>query len=241
MNKFEKEIRDFPDCPAFSALRIALQRPDMEKRTLDAVEVKRHSLLRCLSKEIFGTENNFNLVMEEVVNELSNNYEHYESRITRTFEKTLRNTVGNVFGNIKGNANRAKFVKERIEDDLPCGNLVLSLACTFFQTTIYVLRINDTIDSTESFWKAYEKVRRRKIDLRKCTSFSKPCNKIRPFYITLLQTGSEQFCRIVPKLASCNCEMNPPITRCDLTDSSEPFSQGMGKSNDRTPEQKIWI
>lgn len=230
MNKFEKEIRNFPVCPAFSVLRIALQRPDMEERTLDAVEVKTHSLLRCLSKEIFGTENNVDLLMEELVNELSNNFEQYELRIKETFENILRNTVGNDFGNIKGNEKRAKLVKERIEDDLPCGDLVLWLACNFFQTTIYVLRIKDTIESTTSFWAAYEKEKRR--ELRKRISFPKRCPQTRSFYITLLQTGSEQFCRIVPKKASCNCVLHAPTIPNSLTDSSERFSHGMSKSND---------
>lgn len=229
MNKFEKEIRDFPVCPAFSALRIALQRPDMEERTLDAVEVKRHSLLRCLSKEIFGTENNVDLLMEELVNELSNNFEQYELSIKETFEKTLRNTVGNVFGNIKGNKNRAKFVKERIEDDLPCGDLVLLLACNFFQTTIYVLRIINTINSTKSIWSEYKMGTKRRRELRKRTSFPKKCSQTRPFYITLLQTGSEQFCRIVPKKASCNCVLHAPTTPNCLRDSSVMFFQGMSK------------
>lgn len=70
--------------------------------------------------------------MEEVVNELFNNYEYYELCIIRIFEKILRNMVGNVFGNIKGNVNWVKFVKERIEDDFLCGNLVLSFVCIFF-------------------------------------------------------------------------------------------------------------
>lgn len=72
----------------------------------------------------------------------------------------------------KGCKNMEKFVKERTEDDLPCDELLLWLACTFFKTTIYVLRVSETKTSTESFWTDFINVRSRNKDSTNM-SFSK--------------------------------------------------------------------
>lgn len=110
----------------------------------------------------------------------------------------------------------AKFVKERIEDDLPCDELLLWLACTFFRTTIYILRVRDSKTSTESFWTEYIKVRSRNSDPTKMPYFKK-CPKTNTYVITLLETESNYY-RIVPKQASCNCVLDIPVVPDHQTD-----------------------
>ena len=77
MDMFENEFRRFPICSVYSSINIAEQRVDMKERTVDCVEDTRHSLLRCLSKEIFGSENHFETLMKELTNELMQNMEQY--------------------------------------------------------------------------------------------------------------------------------------------------------------------
>ena len=77
IDMFEIEFQNFPICSAYSSLNIAEQRVDMKERTVDCVEDTRHSLLRCLSKEIFGSENHFETLMKELTNELMQNMEQY--------------------------------------------------------------------------------------------------------------------------------------------------------------------
>ena len=104
----------------------------------------------------------------------------------------------------------SKFIKQRIEDELPCDELLLWLACTFFQTPIFVLRIIDTKTSTESFWTEYAKIRLRTKDSRKTAKFARKCSRSSRCYITLLDTGYMQYHRIVPKQNVCNCGLEMP-------------------------------
>lgn len=220
-NNFDMEIRDFPACSAYSSVRIAMQRNDMGKRTIDCVEINQHSLLRCLSKEIFGTEKNVDLLIEELCNEFSNNVESYIHFVGEKIIKAYEESGGKIQNNRSSNEKLAKFVKERIEDDLPCDELLLWLACTFFQTTIFVLRVTDTKTSTESFWTEYAMVRRRRKDPTRRTSFSRRCSKEKTYYITLFESGSKLYHRIVPKQASCNCALDAPTVPDHNADATE--------------------
>nr|XP_034334563.1 uncharacterized protein LOC105345630 [Crassostrea gigas] len=220
-NKFGMEIRDFPACSTFSSVRIAMQRNDMRKRTIDCVEIKQHSLLRCLSKEIFGTEKQVDLLMEELCNEFSNNVESYINFLGRKIIKAYEESGGKIQNNRASNKKLAKFVKERIEDDLPCDDLLLMLACTFFQTTIFVLRVMDTNTLTDSFWTDYAMVRKRRKDPTKRTSFSRRCPNAKTYYITLFESWSKQYYRIVPKQASCNCALDAPAVFDNNADATE--------------------
>lgn len=222
--KFEVELRDFPVCLAFSPLRIAAQRDDMKQRTFDSVETKQHSFFRCLSKEIFGTENNSDILIEELCNELLNNFKIYLPFFGENINKAYQEQIGKDSCDKQDYKNMAKFVKERIEDDLPCDELLLWLACTFFRTTIYVLRVSDTKNSTESFWTEYTKVGSRKTVPIKMP-YSRKCPKTNAYIITLLETGSKHYYRIVPKQSSCNCVLDIPAVPSYKTDPTIYHSQ----------------
>ncbi|XP_061176771.1 uncharacterized protein LOC133185509 [Saccostrea echinata] len=217
---FMTEIRDFPVCTPYSSLRIAMQRNDMEGRTFDSIQFFQHSLLRCLSKEIFGTEQHVDLLLKELCEELLPNILFYEPVIGDETKHAFEATFGKLPQGVKDHEKLAKFVIGRIEDDLPTDELLLWLACTFFQTDIYVLRVKDTKTSTESSWTEFSKLRTRKRNPKKTTRFTSRCPRNKTPYISLIQTESKQFHRIVPKMACCNCVVDIPDKSSNEADST---------------------
>lgn len=210
IGNFEKETRIFPVCTPFSSIRVAMQRTDMRERTIDCVEGKGHSFLRCISKEIFGNEKNIDVLKEILIKEFKDNVKIYCQFIGEEIKRSCKAWVGIVENNTGGYKKLSQFIKVRIEEDLPCDELLLWLACTYFQTPIYVLRITDSDTSTLTSWAKYKKQRRRERDQKKKTSFLKKCLESRKYFICLLETEGKQYCRIVPKLKSCNCFLEKP-------------------------------
>ncbi|XP_078323185.1 uncharacterized protein LOC144622391 [Crassostrea virginica] len=185
-----------------------MQRTDMRERTIDCVEGKGDSLLRCISREIFGNEKNIGVLKEILINEFKENVKIYRPFIGEEIRRSCLACVGVVENNTGGFKKLSQFIKERIEDDLPCDELLLWLTCTYFQTPLYVLRVTDLDTSTVSSWTEYTQLRRRKRDQKKKTTFLKKCSST--YFISLLETEGKQYCRIVPKLKSCNCFLEIP-------------------------------
>ncbi|XP_061176772.1 uncharacterized protein LOC133185510 [Saccostrea echinata] len=217
---FMTEIRDFPVCTPYSSLRIAMQRNDMKGRTFDSIQFFQHSLLRCLSKNIFGTEKHVDLLLKELCGELLQNITTYLPVIGDDINRPYEAAFGKLPQGKKDYEQLAKFVIGRIEDDLPTDDVLLWLACTFFQTNIYVLRVKDTKTSTESFWSEYSKLRTRERKTQKNARVRRKCSKNKTFYISLLQTGSKQFHRIVSKMDCCNCFVDIPDILSSEADST---------------------
>ncbi|XP_061176150.1 uncharacterized protein LOC133185108 [Saccostrea echinata] len=222
---FMMEIRDFPVCTPYSSLRIVMQRNDMKGRTIDSIQFFEHSLLRCLSKEIFGTEQHADLLLKELCEELLQNINPYLQVLGENIIHSYEVTFGNLPQGKKDSQKLAKFVIGRMEYDLPCDDLLLWLACTFFQTDIYVLRVKDTKTSTESSWTEYSKLRTRRRNPEKTKCFTRKCPQNKTPYISLLQTGSKQFHRIVPKMACCNCVLDIPDVSTTEADSTPYHTQ----------------
>ena len=204
----EKDTRIFPVCTPYSSIRVVMQRTDMRERTIDCVEGNGHSLLRCISKEIFGTEKNIGVLKEILIHEFKENVKIYSPFIGEEIKRSCKASVGVVGNDTGGFKKLSQFIKERIEDDLPCDELLLWLTCTYFQTPLYVLRVTDLDTSTLSSWTEYTQLRRRKRDQEKKTTFLKKCSAT--YFISLLETVGKQYCRIVPKLRSCNCFLEIP-------------------------------
>ncbi|XP_062607117.1 uncharacterized protein LOC134268893 [Saccostrea cucullata] len=215
---FMTEIRDFPVCTPYSSLRVAMQRNDMKGRTFDSIQFFEHSFLRCLSKEIFGTEQNVDLLLKELCEELLQNISLYKNVIGGEIEHAYKATFGKNPKDEKDNKKLAQFMIERIEDDLSTDDLLLWVACTFFQTDIYVLRVKDTKTSTESSWTEYSKLRTRKKNPNKTTRFKSKCPRNKTPYISIIESGSKQFHRIVPKMACCNCVLDVPVEHSNEAD-----------------------
>lgn len=229
-NKFEIEFRDFPVSSSFSAILIAKGRTDMRDRTIDCVDgvTSRHSLLRCLSKEIFGTENHYDILISEFSNELLQNITQYRPFIGEDIMKAFKESVGDFTENEDSYEQLAKFIGERIEDDLPCNDLLLWLACTFFQTPIYVLRVHDTNNSTESNWTEYTQLRRKKGEIKK-HSLDRKCLKNSKYYICLLKTAEKLYHRIVSKRKVCNCFSRAPKVP-DRQPDTTPYRTEQGRN-----------
>nr|XP_022291528.1 uncharacterized protein LOC111102888 isoform X2 [Crassostrea virginica] len=223
-NMFQVEVRDFSGCSQFSPIRIAMNMNTMKERTFDCQDYIRHSFLRCLSKEIFGHENHVGILIKEMSDELLQNISEYMPFVGENLRKAYK-AVGKLEDNEKCRENMARLIIERIEDDLPCDELLLKLACTIFQTPIYVFRIEDRDECTLGFWTKYRRVYKRKRDSLKKTSFVKKCQRDRVYYISVLETGIQQYCRIIPKLEPCNCMLEKPNCLLIETDPTEYHSR----------------
>lgn len=225
-SKFENETRNFPTFSPFSSEKIASKRDDMKERTFDCIKNRQHSLMRCLSKEIFGTEKNVDILKTELLNELSQNTETYIPFIGEDIEISCNGLLEKI-KNKRNLPMLTQFLKERIEDDFPCDELLLWLACTYFQTPIYVLRIVEKKTTAESFWTEYAPARTRRRDPAKTTIFASNCIANKTYYITLFETEGRQYQRIVPKFKECNCFLNMPNIQNREDDSTAyPSQQG---------------
>lgn len=96
----------------------------MEKRMIDVVEMKYYFLFWCISKEIFGIENNVNILIKEMCNELNSNFNLY---------KFICEYMKRLFDNLEENLiDFFMFLREKIEDDFFCGDLILWFVSIFF-------------------------------------------------------------------------------------------------------------
>ncbi|XP_062619667.1 uncharacterized protein LOC134281200 [Saccostrea cucullata] len=196
------EIRDFPPCSPYSGLRTVQLRPDMKDRTIDFVEYSDHSLLRCLSKEIFGTEQHCEFLLKELSIEIlqnTNSYLPFLENITKfIFEKK--------FGKMKGSEKEIKelvtFAISRIEDDLPTGDFLLWVISTFFQIDVFVLRFAESQSSAESYWTEYFPLREKKDRYEN--------SRKRQTFLTLIETQTKRYYRVVSKTDVCNCDLIAP-------------------------------
>lgn len=239
--------------PIYSELRLVLDRSDMADRLIDIVSDYTHSLYRCISKDIFGNENQYQEIMKEVMTEIEENSREYGQLLKAEKEQAdtefLKNFKyrDNQFLDILRSQTKilekcAKFFTERIEDGMALGDLELIAAATCFQVPIYVLSASVHEDKTETEWKLFTQIRRRKqphdfLQRRqylagentvfKCLADDE---KVSKFHITLFRNFSGQFHRIAPIRKVCNCLMEPPVVFLPMTHTHSE-DQGMCKLN----------
>uniref|UniRef100_A0A8W8JJA3 Apolipoprotein L3 n=1 Tax=Magallana gigas TaxID=29159 RepID=A0A8W8JJA3_MAGGI len=221
--------------PIHSELRLVMERGDMEDRMIDTISDYTHSLYRCISKDIFGNEEQYQTIMEEVIAEIKensilyghlliaekesadvgslSNFKYQERKVLDAFR--FRNTI------LKESAT---FFTERIEDGMTLHDLELIAAATCFQVPIYVLSASIHEDRIETEWKLYSHIRRRKKpkdflrrqivyfanidDVYKCLYYD---NNVSKFHITLFRTFSGEYHRIAARYRVCNCLMDSPM------------------------------
>ncbi|KAK3097096.1 hypothetical protein FSP39_006324 [Pinctada imbricata] len=214
---FEVEEREFPSCAPYSEIRGILTRPDMRQRTIDATMDHSFSLFRCVSKEIFGTEENFDFILKEVCKEIMENVGTYhvllnpdtmqqQSQFSDFFKSTET---------IQQSRNR-EMVKQLvldIENGIAPGDPQLLALATHFQTTVYVLSVDydEDLDSRpSSVWTEYTQLRNKRkppgLAQRRHRSKCPPGK----FYIALFRSAAGQYHRIVPDTDVCNCCLIPP-------------------------------
>ncbi|XP_061176773.1 uncharacterized protein LOC133185511 [Saccostrea echinata] len=196
------EVRDFPPCSPYSGLRTVQQRMDMKDRTIDFVEFSDHSLLRCLSKEIFGTEQHVDFLLKELTIEIQQNTNFYLPFIENITKFIFEEKFGKMKGSEKEIQQLITFAISRIEDDLPTGDVLLWVISTFFQIEVFVLRFAESQSSAESYWTEYFPLRKKKDRYEN--------SRKRKTFLTLLETQTKRFYRVVSKTSGCSCELIAP-------------------------------
>lgn len=226
--------REMNIIPIHSELRLVMERSDMDDRMIDTISDYTHSLYRCISKDIFGNEEQYQTIMKEVIAEIKENANLYGHLLIAEKESA----DGESLKNFKYREHKvldafkfrdtvlkecATFFSERIEDGMTLQDLELIAAATCFQVPIYVLSASIHEDRIETEWKLYSQIRRRKQpkdflqrqqylahidDVYKCLFDAENVSK---FHITLFRTFSGQFHRIAAKYRVCNCLMDPPM------------------------------
>ena len=203
-NIFEAEVRESPVYTPFSELRLVRKRPDMKERFIDTSSDHSYSLYRCLSKEIFGAERHYHLLVELVVAEVRYHPKHY-GKIYGFRRASKLKDIFKFSSTIE--KENAEFYADRIEDGLNLEDLELLAVSTYFQCPIFILFVHQ--DGTSS-WREFTPVRRiRKpadLDTRIHRSKCEPMM----YYVTLLRTSYGQFHRIVPGQEVCNCLLEYP-------------------------------
>lgn len=205
----------------------------MEDRLIDIVSDYTHSLYRCISKDVFGDEKHYDIIMKEIIADIVENSNEYGQ-----FLKAEKDQIDDeVFENFKFRDHRfsdffrsqsqilkkcAVFLTERIEDGMSLEDLELIAAATCFQVPIYVLTVNINEDKMETEWILFTQIRRRKqpdnfLRRRQYLAGENAVYKclldedyVSKFYITLFRTCSGQFHRITPIRKVCDCLIDPP-------------------------------
>lgn len=176
----------------------------MLNRDIDVVKGD-NSLYACISKEIFGREDQADLIEKLVAKEMVENLDVYINAVV-------------VQRSMKGRGNNVQI--QNIDQTLipfllVFGDLPLLAAATLFQTAIYVLSCEpgDTMqDPWKSSWSSFTQVRRKKRPTVMPNKQSK-CRRqgtANRYYVTLLRDPYGNFSRIVPKDQVCNCQIERP-------------------------------
>lgn len=186
------------------------------------------SLCRCVSKEIFGTEHQFETVMRKVIEEIVNNYKLYGKFMrwetddieNNAFLANFTSRKKEKWNILKPNSSIEKeqstFFANRIEDGMEIEDLELYALSTCFQVPIFVLCMEENKGKLTTFWKEFTPLERKRKPKNFKESSRKPsCLKDSDghskYFIMVYRTCTGQFHRIVPKRNVCNCLTEVPF------------------------------
>ncbi|XP_062585211.1 uncharacterized protein LOC134246881 [Saccostrea cucullata] len=218
--------------PMYSEILLIMERKDMQDRFLDKMSDYAYSLYRCISKEIFGNEEQFRMIMKETVKEIKENpgifghllmteKEISDSDFLENFRYRKHRTFDFFRSHKKVVEESAHFFADRIEDGMNLGDLELFAVATLFQVPIYVLIAEINENKVETKWVSFTQIWRKRQpsdfaariqyfagkEDHKCEFDPSSGSK---YYVTLYRTFSGDYHRIVPKDQVCNCLKEPP-------------------------------
>ncbi|OWF35576.1 uncharacterized protein LOC110442780 [Mizuhopecten yessoensis] len=187
--------RQFSEC--YSVLH---ERQDMSDRFIDSIFQDSHSFYRCLSKELFGSQEHFGLirkrlldVIEETRPELEYDLRHLALLLGRS-------------------ALTVDELKQRILDLENAGKEEIYLTSVVFATSIYLLSREGSQEINNFTWKHYSWNVMAKTCVRhgadKRSEAMCPSNG--RYYISLFQSSAGHYDRVVPKYELCNCVLTLP-------------------------------
>ncbi|XP_062609270.1 uncharacterized protein LOC134271019 [Saccostrea cucullata] len=235
-NMFSDDVRQGVGViPMYSEVLLIMEREDMKDYLIDEMSDYAYSLFRCISKEMFGNEKQFQMIMMKIVREIKENplvYGHLlmneKKNSDSEFLENFRYRKHRTFDFLRFHETlvkeSAEFFADRIEDGMNLGDLELFAVATHFQVAIYVLSTEINEQRLETKWMRFSQINRKKLptdfarrrqylagenSVHKCVSDESRRSK---YYITLYRTFSGQYHRIVPKDQLCNCLKDPPLT-----------------------------
>ncbi|XP_060080896.1 uncharacterized protein LOC132560250 [Ylistrum balloti] len=180
--------------------RVLHERQDMSARFIDSVYEDSHSFYRCLSKELFGTQEQFGLIRKCLLNAIE------ESRSELEYDlKELASLLG-------GSPLTLDELKQRITDLRNAENEEIYLASVVFATSIYVLGRGDANDLNSFTWRHFSwNVMKKAYTTHSCDKRSREiCPSGGRYYISLFKSSAGHYDRVVPKYELCNCAMMLP-------------------------------
>ncbi|XP_033742384.1 uncharacterized protein LOC117328891 [Pecten maximus] len=178
------------------------ERQGMSSRFIDPVYQDSHSFYRCLSKELFGTQEQFGLIRKCLLDVIEETRSELEYDL-----KDLTLLLG-------GSALTVDELKQRILDMKNAGKEEVYLASVAFATSVYVLGRDNFQDINNFTWKHITwKVMKKTSAKFNCDSRSEAtCPSGGRYYISLFQNSAGHYDRVVPKYQYCNCTLALPET-----------------------------
>ncbi|XP_061169296.1 uncharacterized protein LOC133178591 isoform X2 [Saccostrea echinata] len=225
---FIDEVRHVPTVfSRYSEIPLITSRYDMQDKEIDFMSDYSYSLCRCVSKEIFGTENEFELIMKEVVNEIHNNPHLYgkfmrwdkdeteNEEFLKNFTSRKRKKMDFFKRQKSVEKEQALFYANRIEDGMEMEDLELLAIATCFQVPVFVICVEEDKGIISTSWKEFTQIKRkhrprqiRNIARKSCCNIDS--DGFSKFFIMVYRTFSGQFHRIVSKEEICNCLTEQP-------------------------------
>ncbi|XP_021350079.1 uncharacterized protein LOC110448245 [Mizuhopecten yessoensis] len=227
-DSFSDETQNILSRKGDSQIYEVFHRPDMQFREVDKGHTA-HSLYTCLSKEIFGDEEQALKIEELVATEMLDNADQYVSLLgvksdLRRGTLSLQNEVD----------------KTLVPFLLLFGHLPLFAAATVFQTPIYVLKVEELEDEEnkwKSSWSSFTQVRRKRSPdvMPQIQSKCRRNGNFDRYYVTLLQDPYGNFLRVIPKQKECNCQLDIPDVPVEFVPN--PDQQEALRSRDIASQQ----
>ncbi|XP_062574698.1 uncharacterized protein LOC134236538 [Saccostrea cucullata] len=223
---FIDEVRRVPKVfSRYSEIPIIMSRNDMQDKEIDFMSDYSYSLCRCVSKEIFGTENEFQLIMKELVNEICENPHLYGKFMRLDKDETEDNELHKNFTSrrrtkwdfVMGQAEKkqAVYYANRIRDGMEMEDLELLAIATRFQVPVFVICVEEEKGQISTSWKEFTQLKRkhrpkhiREIAREHCCNMGSDGSS--NFFVMVYRTFSGQFHRIVSKDMICNCLIDHP-------------------------------
>ncbi|XP_062574694.1 uncharacterized protein LOC134236532 [Saccostrea cucullata] len=179
---FCDEQRRVPLVSFTSEHAIVLSHPEMEDRMIDHISDISFSICKCISKEIFGTEGKFDLILDHLISEIVNNKHLY----VRLLEEIQQKTTIDI-----------EMVVNLLKDGVEFEKIELSAAANYYQWPIYTVSLEESNGDCAVKWIEYK-------------PNTEQANE--DYYMTFFKASAGYFNRVTCKDANnvCNCRLNKP-------------------------------
>ncbi|XP_069129580.1 uncharacterized protein [Argopecten irradians] len=176
------------------------ERQDMASRFIDSVFQDSNAFYRCLSKELFGTQDKYELIRKCLLDVIEETRPELEYDL-----KVLASSLGTSVMTVDD-------LKQRVLDMQNVEREEIYLASVAFATSIFVLGQDGAQNINNFTWKHFSWVAMKKTaEKLNCDSRSEAtCPSGGRYYVSLFQNLAGHYDRVVPKYELCNCALGLP-------------------------------